>query len=272
LNNFTLRAITGFFFVALIIGSIFWNQYSFSLLFLTCTILGQLEFYRLTKKGKVAPQTGYGIFAGIALYISCAAYVFEWTSFKVLLINIPVIFFVFIIELYKKSTDPFRNIAFTILGVLYVAVPFALLNFIVCPSITDNEYHPHYLLGYFFLLWANDTGAYLFGRRFGRHKLFERVSPKKSWEGSIGGLLCSFAVAFVLAQHYTELELADWIIVSAIIVVVGSLGDLVESLFKRSIDVKDSGILLPGHGGILDRFDGLLLSAPFVFVYLIVIQ
>jgi len=124
------------------------------------------------------------------------------------------------------------------------------------------------LLGYFVILWINDTFAYLFGTAFGKHRLFERISPKKSWEGSIGGALISIIAAWLIASFTNSLPLIHWIVIAIIIVICGTLGDLVESMLKRSLNCKDSGTLLPGHGGILDRFDSVLISAPIIFVYI----
>ena len=140
-------------------------------------------------------------------------------------------------------------------------------------SFIDNNqfggsYYYQIVLGFFFLLWANDTGAYLVGRKLGRTKLFERISPKKTWEGSLGGAVLGIGVGYLNAQIFTDLSLFNWIIVALLVVVFGSLGDLVESLFKRSLNIKDSGKLLPGHGGLLDRFDGIFIAAPIVYTYL----
>lgn len=122
------------------------------------------------------------------------------------------------------------------------------------------------------MLWTNDTGAYLAGRFFGKHKLFERISPKKTWEGSIGGGILTIGVAFILSVYFTNLDQTNWIVLAILVAVFGGLGDLVESMLKRSLNIKDSGNLLPGHGGILDRFDGLLLSIPFIYSYLYLIS
>jgi phosphatidate cytidylyltransferase len=168
--------------------------------------------------------------------------------------------------LYKRGErKPFTNIAFTFLGVIYVAVPFSLLHVFI---LRNGVYSYQILLGCLFLLWASDTGAYFAGVRYGKTKLFERVSPKKSWEGSMGGALAALMMAFVLAFVFQDLPPWQWHVIAVIIVVAGTYGDLVESLFKRSIAIKDSGSSLPGHGGFLDRFDGLLLSAPFIATFL----
>lgn len=172
---------------------------------------------------------------------------------------------IIVAELYRKYKNPFHNIAYTLFGVLFAAVPFC---FFYAMAFIDGTYSTHYPLGFLILLWSSDTGAYLFGIKLGKHKLFERHSPKKTWEGFIGGMLTSMLAAFILSNCFNELPLVHWLGMSAIIASAGTLGDLSESMLKRSLSAKDSGSILPGHGGLLDRFDGLLLAAPLVFVYL----
>ena len=150
-----------------------------------------------------------------------------------------------------------------------MAVPFALLN--VCVYI-NGYYSYQIILGLLFIIWASDTGAYFAGPKFGKTKLFERVSPKKSWEGSIGGTIAALVMAAIIATFYNDLFFWEWLVLSVITVVTATYGDLVESLFKRSIAIKDSGTVIPGHGGFLDRFDGLLLSAPFILAYLVLFR
>jgi phosphatidate cytidylyltransferase len=169
------------------------------------------------------------------------------------------------IKLYKNERKPFTNIAFTFLGIFYVAVPISLLNVAV---FGNGEYNYEIIFGCLFILWASDTGAYFAGTLFGRRKLFERISPKKSWEGFFGGALLALVFAYGLSVYFQSISLNQWIIVGLIIIVGGTFGDLVESLLKRSIEIKDSGTSIPGHGGFLDRFDGLLISAPFIVAYL----
>ena len=167
--------------------------------------------------------------------------------------------------LYKKSEHPFTNIAYTMLGVFYVSIPFSLF----CASgFVNGTYSYHIPLGFLLIIWSSDSGAYVIGSLIGRTKLFERISPKKTWEGTIGGGLLSLTLAYVLSNYFIELSRFDWMMISIIIVITGNLGDLAESMFKRSINVKDSGTILPGHGGILDRFDAVFISAPFVFTYI----
>jgi phosphatidate cytidylyltransferase len=176
---------------------------------------------------------------------------------------------------------PFNNIALTLTGIFYVGVPFAMLNGIAYPGIKagtgewtgtiipTSDYNPHILLGMIFMIWANDTGAYLIGSKFGKHKLFERISPGKTWEGSFGGAFFAVLIAFIISIYFKDIELMDWMIISSIVIVFGTLGDLVKSLLKRSIGVKDSGTILPGHGGILDRFDSIIMASPFVLLYIV---
>jgi phosphatidate cytidylyltransferase len=177
---------------------------------------------------------------------------------------------VYLIKLYKKTErKPFTNIAFTFLGIFYIAMPFSLLNHAVFHE-TEGllQYNYEIILGSLLILWASDSGAYFAGTLFGKHRLFERISPKKSWEGFWGGAALATAMTYALSLYFQTLTIVDWLIIGLIIVVGGTFGDLVESLLKRSIEIKDSGDSLPGHGGFLDRFDGLLISAPFIVAYL----
>lgn len=269
MNNFLKRTLTAGGFVAVLLGCTYYSQLSFSILFFIITILGVWEFYTLLEKGGNKLQKIWGTITGAIVFISNAIVCMGYFDYRILVINIPFIFIIFIIELYSKAVHPFRNIAFTILGIIYVAVPFSLLNYLVMYS---GHYSYELLFGFFFILWCNDSGAYLSGSAFGKRKLFPRVSPGKSWEGSIGGAIASYIVVFIISKWYTSINIIDWVIIAAILIVIGTLGDLVESLLKRSINVKDSGTLLPGHGGILDRFDSLLMATPFVFTYLYLIQ
>lgn len=170
------------------------------------------------------------------------------------------------LKLYQENDKiPFQSIAVTFLGVLYVALPWILFMQV---GFWTNKYSYQVPLGILFCLWASDTGAYFAGRKFGKRKLFERISPKKTWEGLAGGFLLSQAVAVVLSFYFMEIEIWRWWAISAIIVVFGTWGDLAESMLKRSLQIKDSGSFIPGHGGFLDRFDGLLIAMPWVFAIL----
>jgi phosphatidate cytidylyltransferase len=268
-SNFVKRLLTAIVFVAVLLGCTFWNQYSFSILFFVITVLGVWEFYSLSETVGNKPQKIMGTIAGAVLFKTSALLCIHFYDYRILLLNIPFLFLIFILELYSKSEKPFQNIAFTLLGIIYVALPFSLLNFI---TNYGGNYSYQLLFGFFFILWSSDTGAYLTGSAIGKHKLFPRVSPGKTWEGSIGGAIASYGVAYLISGWYTSITTFDWMVIASILVVIGTLGDLVESLFKRSINVKDSGNILPGHGGILDRFDSLIMATPFVFTYLSMIR
>jgi phosphatidate cytidylyltransferase len=266
------RSITGAIFVIVLISCISFNQYTFFSLFFLITILGIKEFYTIAKIGENKPQPIYGTFlAGLMFFIFFIDAFFIHNS-RVILLLIPFVYVLFFTELYLKKNYPFRDIAYTIIGLVYVALPFSLLNYIVHYKMYVTEYNPTILLGMFFMIWANDTGAYLSGRYFGKRKLFERISPKKTWEGAIGGALVALTTAYIVSKFFKELAPEHWYALGIIIVVAGNFGDLIESLYKRSKNIKDSGTILPGHGGILDRFDSLLYSIPFIFTYLAVVD
>lgn len=265
-SNLAQRVIAAVVGVGLLLLAITLNEWTFFVLFTAISALTQLEFYRLLGLDGNAPLKYYGTLAGC--FINVLTFLIEnhYIHFSNYFLISPLVTAIFFIKLYKKDErKPFTNIAFTFLGIIYVAIPFALLTVIALPG---GHYSYQRVLGCLFLLWASDTGAYFAGTRFGRTKLFERVSPKKSWEGSVGGALAALVVAFLLSEYYTDLRGWQWLCIGGIIVVAGTYGDLVESLFKRSIQIKDSGSSIPGHGGFLDRFDGLLLSAPFIATFL----
>ncbi len=266
LSNLQQRIIAASIGGVAIVGAIYWNQWAyFAVFFLLCGFTLR-EFYQLLGLDGNAPLIFYGTFTGLFIFILTFLVEKRLIGVEHYFWISPVASAIFFIKLYKKNEKkPFTNIGFTFLGIIYVAVPFSLLN--IC-AFLHNTYSHQIILGCLFLLWASDTGAYFAGTRFGKTQLFARVSPKKSWEGSIGGMLAALVVASLLAYFFTDLKYWHWYCIAVIIVIVGTYGDLVESLFKRSIDIKDSGASIPGHGGFLDRFDGLLLSAPFIVTFL----
>ncbi|MBI9054174.1 MAG: phosphatidate cytidylyltransferase [Bacteroidales bacterium] len=265
MSNLVQRTITGIVFLALVVGAIFYNKISFFILFELIVIGAMYEFYTLVEKKKYKPLKIYGIIIGAIVFAANYFFVTGLVNSNIFLAIIPVIISVFIIELYRKSEQVFVNVGFTFLGVIYIAVPFSFANYIV---FSDNVYNAHLLLGFLFLMWSYDTLAYVFGVSFGKHRLFERISPKKSWEGFIGGTVSSLGMAYVISLIFPELSFLSWAFVSVIVSVFGTYGDLVESVFKRNIDEKDSGSILPGHGGILDRFDAVLFTLPLFYLYL----
>lgn len=265
LSNLSQRIIVGVLGAAIFIGSILFGEWTYFLLFLGLTILGIAEFYKLVQVQGITPHRGVGVSLGVLFFISMFLVEKEIMPEELLYLSAPVLFLTFILELYRKRPQPFTNIAFTFLGMAYVAGPFGLLHAL---GYLNGEYSWQPILGLMLLIWASDTGAYIFGKSFGKHKLFERISPGKTWEGWAGGTFLAVVVGYVLAFFFTDLELYQWIGMAILVAVFGVLGDLTESLLKRSLGVKDSGTLLPGHGGLLDRFDSLLMAIPFVVAFL----
>ncbi|MFC0181281.1 phosphatidate cytidylyltransferase [Pseudarcicella hirudinis] len=267
MSNLQQRVIAAIIAVPFLIFCIYYSDWTFLGLFLIIGILAQLEFYKLLGLDGNLPLTYYGTFCGVVLHSLTFLIEKGMIPYQNYYILSPLLASIFFIKLYKgKDEKPFKNIAYTFLGIIYVALPFALVT--VLAFMTNYEYSWQKVLGCLFLLWASDTGAYFAGTKFGRTKLFERVSPKKSWEGSLGGFAASMIVAYILSLYFHDLKAWQWFGVGGIIVVAGTYGDLVESLFKRSIKIKDSASTIPGHGGFLDRFDGLLLSVPFIITFL----
>lgn len=274
MSNFWMRTITGFSMVFLIIFVMYLSQWAFSALFLIVTILGLLEFYYLTSTETVSPLKIFGVIAGIVLFISLTLTFLEpsVSNYRIQLTMFPAVFLfaAIIFEIFRKQSNPIVNLAVTFFGITYIALPLALLTILSRNNVNHDLFGmPSVLFAYFLLTWIYDTGAYLAGKNFGRHKFFERISPKKTWEGIIGGFIVASVLTAGLIFLVPAIAWYHWIFLELIIVFFGTMGDLAESMFKRSLSVKDSGSILPGHGGILDRFDSVFLSAPFVFLYFI---
>jgi len=266
-KELVLRITTGLVFLIIVIGAILLNPYTLASLFYVVGVLGMLEYYSLVKIGGYHPQGTLGVITGTALYVTIELVKLKVAGTAIVSLSIPFFMAIFVYELYRKRPDPFTNIAHTIVGIIYIMAPLALLNVFTFEEIIV-EYKPGVILGFFVLLWLNDTGAFVFGKLFGRTKLFPRISPNKTWEGTIGGGLATMTGAVVISTYTNEISIINWLVLGLIIVVAASFGDLVESMLKRSLKVKDSSNLLPGHGGILDRFDGVLLASPIAFTYL----
>jgi phosphatidate cytidylyltransferase len=265
-DDLTQRVITALVGAVVIIFCVIWNQWSYFALFLFICIFTQLEFYKLLKLDDMVPLKTWGTLAGISVYLVWFMEQAMDIPSKFYFLLLPVTFIAFLIKLYKKAeSKPFTNLGLTFLGIIYVALPFSLFHI---PAFYTGEYRYEIVLGIILIQWASDTGAFFAGIRFGKRKLFERVSPKKSWEGFLGGLMVAIAMSWACNKYLGILLPAQWIGVGLIVAVVGTYGDLIESLFKRSMEIKDSGTSIPGHGGFLDRFDSLLLSLPFIATFL----
>lgn len=267
IHNLVQRLLTGAVLVVVIASLVLAGPYGFLLLLLLINAGALVEFYRLFRSPDLAPRKAGGLVLSTAWLLAAHLVVTGLASWMVLLVFVPAAYGLFVAELYRKAPHPFHNLAFTFLGLLWITVP--LLFFLLTGFLSAwGSYQPYFILGYFGLLWAADSGAYFAGKALGRHKLFERISPGKTWEGTAGGAVCALLVALALAWFGDGRNGTEWIVMAVLVLVTGTFGDLVKSMMKRSLHVKDSGTILPGHGGVLDRFDSLLGSAPFVFLYL----
>ena len=279
MKNFVVRAITGILFVAVVV-TCFLDPRAMVLLFALVTGLTIWEFTGLVnERESITVNRFICTVAGVYFFLAMAYFcsdVYGGSAKSVVFIPYLVtIVYLLVAELYAKQPDPVGNWAYTMLSQMYVALPFSLLNVLAFTATPDGRvmFNTVLPLSVFVCLWLNDTGAYCFGSLLGRHKLFPRVSPGKSWEGSIGGGLLVVAAAYAFgwfdnAGGHGLLSEWQWAGLGLVVVVFGTWGDLVESLFKRTLGIKDSGNILPGHGGMLDRFDSSLLAIPAAVVYL----
>ena len=274
MKNFFVRAITGILFVAVLVGAILYAPLSFSLLFTLIAALTVHEFATLANGyAGVTINRTISALAGAYLvnvsHLVVIAFKFSLYSFNIGLAVFTKLYLI-IAELYLKRENPLGNWAFTALSQLYVALPFALLNVLAFHQDGDGQisYNPILPLSVFVFIWLSDTGAYMVGSLIGKNRLFERISPKKSWEGSIGGALLSIGSSLVFAHLFPIMAMWQWAGLALVVVVFGTWGDLCESLMKRQIGIKDSGSILPGHGGWLDRFDSALMAIPAAVAYL----
>jgi phosphatidate cytidylyltransferase len=253
-------------------GSILWNVYAFSALICIIIAVGMFEFFNLAiPEGHEAQKTA-SIFIGLSgvLILNPVMHT-DFLSVCFAIAAVACLTMIPVIELYKKSEKPIENIALLILPLIYIAVPFTLMHYLNCFYPNGNLY----ILAFFILIWANDVGAYCFGMLFGqhgKHKFFPRISPKKTWEGFIGGIITAIIASIIIAKTMLNVEIYHLIIIAIITSVSGTFGDLAESMLKRSAGAKDSGKIMPGHGGILDRFDSAILAFPMVFIYMILIS
>lgn len=276
MRNFIVRTITAVFFVAAIV-TCFLRPEAMALLFALVTGLTIWEFTGLVnERENVAINRLICTVAGVYFFLAMTGYNSGITSSGVFIPYLISIIYLMVAELYLKQADPVNNWAYTMMSQLYIALPFSLLNVLAFRSVGSDITYTYLIpLAVFVFLWINDTGAYLCGSLLGKHKLFPRISPGKSWEGSIGGGILVMAIA-VLVWYLTErygvndlhLSAAEWAGLGLTVVVFGTWGDLIESLFKRTLGIKDSGNILPGHGGMLDRFDSSLMAIPAAVIYL----
>ena len=274
MNNFIVRTITGIIFVVAIVVS-FLNPLAMIFLFSLVTGMTVWEFAGLVnERENVHINQFITSVAGVLLFLAMAVHARGLDTLNLAFVPwLATIIYLLVSELYLKATDPIANWAYTMMTQLYIALPFSLLN-VLAFQFTNCDLPWLLPLSVFIFLWVNDSGAYCCGSLLGKHKLFPRISPGKSWEGSIGGgvfvLLAAWLISLITTQKgiTTNLTTLQWMGMGLIVAVFGTWGDLIESLFKRTLGIKDSGNILPGHGGMLDRFDSSLLAIPAVVVYL----
>lgn len=266
MNNLLVRALSGALFVALVIGAFLWGMLPTIVLLSIFMIVGLIEFYGLFPKAvSGAGHKLSGIAMGVLIFAVVAGNQLDWWNVDTLFYLIPILFLPFIGMLFSNEDEPIMGLAIQFMSWVYVVLPFLLM--IQIYAMTSSEGTWRYILGLFIIVWSNDTFAYLSGRAFGKTKLFEKVSPKKTWEGTIGGIVMSIGIGLVYAYFQGE-QYLFWGISGLIIAPAAIIGDLIESKIKRSVGVKDTGNIMPGHGGVLDRFDAVIFATPFFFLWL----
>lgn len=266
MNNFWQRSITGFIFVVAVVIGLLWHPLAYVFIFALVVVLGMYEFIKMINGLDVKVRVFWSFAIGVFLYLSSFLVFYTQLPVRWLIVIVPLVGGVFLTELYFKNKNSLLNIATTLIVPLYVALPFSFLHHL---AFFNGTYSFELLLGFFLMIWINDSGAYLVGSLFGRRKLFPRVSPAKSWEGAIGGFILTIIMSVIGFELTNILTLLDWLVIGSFVSILGTYGDLIESMLKRSVNIKDSGRVLPGHGGVLDRFDAVFFSAPAVSCYLL---
>ena len=277
MRNLIVRTISGVVLLGIVLGAAFGGPYAYGSFLLLIVVVGMWEFYNIAAATGAVPHRTLGLAAGIVLFVTSFFLFHGFVSMSqsesgVDMLIGGILYFAaliplcFIVELFHESETPLRNVATTLMGIFYVAFPMSLMLFI--PVLITGEWKPEAFLFYLFIVWGNDVFAYLTGIAIGKHKMSPRISPKKSWEGFAGGVVGAIAMGAV-GSFVVGGSLGMWLGLAAVVAITSVFGDLVESMFKREAGIKDSGKIMPGHGGILDRFDALLISSPFAFVYLI---
>lgn len=276
MSTLVKRTLSGLVFIAIMVPGMLFHPLAYAVLMLVCVSLMTLEFYRMSIDSWNKPGQVFGFLSAVFLYLT--TYVIArhglWEARYLLLIMPLPVTAAWITVLYNKSEDVLKFAAFLFLPILYIAVPFSIFNFLSFPSI--GTFEGSRLLSLFIILWASDIGGYLIGMGFGQrggHKLFPRISPKKSWEGFAGSIVFAQVVAAVLnVWNPLSLPWAHYVVLALLISVFGVFGDLIESVMKRSFGVKDTGTIMPGHGGLLDRFDAALIALPIAVIYILFVN
>lgn len=271
MKTFLTRFLSGFIYVALILGSLFLGPIVFGTVLFVFVAIGLLEIYEISRISDATPQKSILLLSGLLLYCLNVFVIWDYLNVEYLTINLGIVMIPFILELFKKAKHPLQNLGFYLMGLFYIVTPIVVLNVLYFPKLDFQLPANYLLLGFFILIWVNDTFAYLVGMLMGKHKFFERISPKKTWEGTIGGAVFTIIGAYVFSVFFNGFTNYEWMGLGLVIVIFGTFGDLIESMIKRTYGIKDSGTIMPGHGGILDRLDSILIAAPFVLLYVVLI-
>jgi phosphatidate cytidylyltransferase len=266
MNKLRKRIITGIVYGVTLISSLLAGPSSYVIFFYLVMFFMLREFYRITEKTKSNPQKTFGIIISSLIYFGSAAnFLKPSISFLLFLLAFTFTFVLFVTELFRFKDNSINNLGSTILGIVYIAFPMSLLNYLAFDSL--NIYNYETILALFILVWLSDTGGFIIGIKFGKNRLLEKISPKKSWEGAIGSLVFCILGGIVISIFYSDYTMIEWSFLGLIVCVTAISGDLIESMFKRNAGVKDAGTLLPGHGGFLDRFDSVIFVIPFVYLF-----
>lgn len=265
------RAITGAVFLVIVIGAIITGPNAFTIL---CFLFAAIGLNEYTKLKAELFDTLFSkilfILSGLIIFVSMSLPSLGILPLEITIWGFTIILLCLIYSLISHKNKPLVYFSEFLFGLVYVAIPFTLLasfHFLNDLQIEDNEL----LIGFFVILWSNDVFAYLVGSVIGKTKLAVKISPKKTWEGTIGGVVLSMLAAFLISRYFFSLEIVNWLVLGILISTFATLGDLLESKFKRQAGIKDSGNIMPGHGGVLDRFDGMILAAPVVYIYLTIV-
>ncbi len=265
LRSFLTRAVTGILFVLVLGAAFIFGPISFAVITLLIITLATLEYCRMLRVGGYDPHVLSALATNVVGFALGFLVFYQGMDPRLMLTIVAFVWIMFLVELFSNNKNPLTNISLTLMTLIYIGLPFALFNLL---AFKNEVYDFRPIIGLFLLVWINDTGAYLCGVSMGRHKLYERISPKKTVEGFVGGVLLTIIAGlcffFLLDDYFFNAGLAFAVVSAVIVGLIGTCGDLIESMFKRSVDIKDSGNLLPGHGGILDRFDAIIFVTPII--------
>jgi phosphatidate cytidylyltransferase len=269
LKELLKRSLTGIAFAAIMLAGIIIHQYVFAVVFTVLLLLTLYEFYKISVNIGYEPSVKIGLICGFLLFTIFFLAASRVIPQNYIYLSILIPLATLLPDLFDKRKNGFKNSMITLAGLIYIAIPFSLLSFIIIPvNRSESEFYPWVLFGIFLIIWMYDSMAYVFGSWLGKHKICSRISPKKSWEGLIGGAVFAVIMGIVNSFLFHELNMTNWIVIAILIVAFGTSGDFFESKLKREAGVKDSGSILPGHGGMLDRFDTVLFAVPVIFVWI----